>query len=411
VNIYLSLLQLRPKFRSLWLAQVISLTGDWFNTIASVIIVNRYAASGLAVGGLFIARALPPFLLGAVAGVVADRFDRRKILILSDVLRAAIVLGFLWVDRPERLWLLYGLTILQFSVSSFFEPARAALTPALVATDELLTANTLASVTWSAMLTFGGAIGGLTASFFGVRVSLIVDSLSFLASAMLVLGITGQFRSQAAHALESGWKNFVDGLNYVRQNLDVGLVTLVKALGQVGSFDIIAALYAARVFHYGQDGATTLGLMFTAFGVGAVIGPLIANRLGDSSVTWLRRAILGGFLCMPIAWFIVGIAPSLFVVLLGCVLRGIGGSINWTYSEVLLQISVPDHLLGRVFAFDFAVFTLAVSISLWLTGFITDEFHLTPRSIVLILATGSLVPLAVWSAALRLQSHPAETSE
>ena len=411
MNTYLSLLQLRPKFRSLWLAQVISLTGDWFNTIASVIIVNRYAASGLAVGGLFMARALPPFLLGAVAGVVADRFDRRKILIVSDVLRAAIVLGFLWVDRPERLWLLYVLTILQFSVSSFFEPARAALTPSLVEADELLNANTLASVTWSAMLTFGGAIGGLTAAFFGVRVSLVVDSLSFLASAMLVLSITGQFRSQAAHALESGWKNFVDGLNYVRQNLDVGLVTLVKALGQVGSFDIISALYAARVFHYGKEGATTLGLMFTAFGVGAVIGPLIANRLGDSSVTWLRRAILGGFLCMPIAWLIVGVAPSLFFVLLGCILRGIGGSINWTYSEVLLQISVPDHLLGRVFAFDFAVFTLAVSISLWLTGFITDEFQLAPRIIVLILSAGSLVPLAVWSAALRLQSRPTETLE
>ena len=95
MNTYLSILKLRPKFRSLWLAQVISLTGDWFNTIASVIIVNRYAASGLAVGGLFIARALPPFLLGPVAGVVADRFDRRKILIVSDVLRAAIVLCFL----------------------------------------------------------------------------------------------------------------------------------------------------------------------------------------------------------------------------------------------------------------------------------------------------------------------------
>src|SRR5512133_758027 len=102
---YLPFLQLRTRFRSLWLAQVISLTGDWFNTIASVIIVNRYAASGLAIGGLFIARALPPFLLGPVAGVVADRFDRRKVMILSDVLRAAIVLGFLLVDRPGRLWL------------------------------------------------------------------------------------------------------------------------------------------------------------------------------------------------------------------------------------------------------------------------------------------------------------------
>jgi MFS family permease len=113
---------------------------------------------------------------------------------------------------------------------------------------------------------------------------------------------------------------------------------------------------------------------------------------------------------MPIAWLIVGIAPSLPIVLLGCVLRGIGGSINWTYSEVLLQMSVPDQLLGRVFAFDFAVFTLAVSISLWLTGFITDEFHLAPRTIVLILAAGSLGPLAVWSYALRLKLNPAEVS-
>ena len=407
---YLSFLRLRPKFRALWLAQVISLTGDWFNTIASVIIVNRYSPSGLAVGGLFIARALPPFLLSPVAGVVADRFDRRKVLILSDVLRAGIVLGFLLVDRPERLWLLYVLTVLQFSVSAFFEPARAALVPALVENDELLLANTLSSITWSAMLALGGAIGGLTASLFGVRVSLMVDAASFLASAALVLSIPGQFRAEAVHALESGWQNFVDGLNYVCKNLDVGLVTLVKAMGQVGSFDIISALYAARVFREGQEGATTLGLMFTAFGVGSVIGPLISNRLGDSTTIWLRRAILWGFVCMPLAWWIVGTAPALPVVLAGCILRGAGGSINWTYSDVLLQMTVPNHLLGRVFAFDIAIFTLAVSISLWLTGFVTDQFHLTPRTIVLLLAVGSLGPLAVWGAALRWQSRRVQTS-
>jgi MFS family permease len=392
---YFSFLRLRPEFRSLWLAQVISLTGDWFNTIASVIIVNR---------------ALPPFLLGPVAGVVADRFDRRKVLILSDVLRAGIVLGFLLVDRPERLWLLYVLTVLQFSVSAFFEPARAALVPALVEIDELLTANTLSSITWSAMLTLGGAIGGLTASLFGVRVSLIVDAASFLASAMLVLSIPGQFHAEAVHALESGWQNFIDGMNYVRKNFDVGLVTLVKAMGQVGSFDIISALYAARVFRQGQEGATTLGLMFTAFGVGSVMGPLISNRLGDSTQVWLRRAILGGFACMPLAWLIVGTAPALPVVLAGCVLRGAGGSVNWTYSDVLLQMTVPNYLLGRVFAFDIAIFTLAVSISLWLTGFVTDEFHLNPRTIVLLLAMGSVAPLAIWGAVLRWQSRHVQTS-
>jgi MFS family permease len=407
---YFSFLQLRPQFRALWLAQVISLTGDWFNTIASVIIVNRYSASGLAVGGLFIARALPPFLLGPVAGVVADRFDRRKILIISDVLRAGIVLCFLLVDRPEDIWLLYLLTVLQFSVSAFFEPARAALVPALVEDDELLMANTLSSITWSAMLTLGGAIGGLTAALFGTRVSLIVDSASFLVSAALVMNIPGEFRAQAVHDVESGWQKFIDGLKYVRKNLDVGLITLVKAMGQVGSFDIIAALYAAHVFRQGQEGATTLGLMFTAFGVGAVIGPLISNRLGNSDVTWLRRAIWGGFACIPLAWLIVGTAPALPIALVGCVLRGMGGSVNWTYSDVLLQMSVPNHLLGRVFAFDIAIFTLAVSISLWLTGFITDTFHLSPRIIVLLLAIGSLVPLAAWSVALRWRSRRAEAS-
>jgi MFS family permease len=406
---YFAFLQLRPKFRALWLAQVISLTGDWFNTIASVIIVNRYAASGLAIGGLFIARALPPFLLGPVAGVVADRLDRRKVLVLSDVLRAVIVLGFLLVDRPERLWLLYVLTILQFSVSAFFEPARAALVPALVENAELLTANTLSSITWSAMLTLGGAIGGLTASLFGVRVSLIVDSASFLVSAALVLSIPGYFHTEAVRVLESGWQNFLDGMSYVRKNLDVGWVTLVKGMGQVGSFDIISALYAAHVFREGQEGATTLGLMFTAFGVGSVIGPLISNRLGDSTTVWLRRAILGGFVCMPLAWLIVGTAPALPVVLAGCVLRGAGGSINWTYSDVLLQMTVPNHLLGRVFAFDIAIFTLAVSVSLWLTGFVTDAFHLNPRTIVLLLALGSLAPLGVWSAVLRWQSRRDQT--
>jgi hypothetical protein len=87
-----------------------------------------------------------------------------------------------------------------------------------------------------------------------------------------------------------------------------------------------------------------------------------------------------------------------------------GGSINWTYSDVLLQMTVPNHLLGRVFAFDIAIFTLAVSISLWLTGFITDTFHLSPRTIVLLLAIGSLGPLGVWGIALRWHGRRAQSS-
>ena len=194
VHSYLSLLRARPEFRRLWLASVVSFAGDWFNTIASVILVTRYTESGLAVGALFLARTLPQFLLGPVAGVVADRFDRKRVMVISDLLRAGIVLSFLFVDRPERLWLLYVLTVAQFTVSAFFQPASAAILPSLVQRDELVTGNVISSITWSAMLALGSALmktGGadylaqvFLFSTLGMSPSLV---LSFLMLLMAVL--------------------------------------------------------------------------------------------------------------------------------------------------------------------------------------------------------------------------------
>jgi MFS family permease len=172
MNVYLSLIRRRPQYRFLWFAQVVSLLGDWFNVIATVTIVARYTDSVQSVSLLFLARGLPPFLFGPLAGVVADRFNRKTILIVSDVLRFFIVLGLLLVTSADRLWLVYVLTMLQFMVSAFFEPARAAILPSLVEGDELLTANTLSSATWSAVLAFGAAIGAFTADAFGVRAAL-----------------------------------------------------------------------------------------------------------------------------------------------------------------------------------------------------------------------------------------------
>ena len=133
MNTYYALLKNRREFRILWTAQVISLAGDWFNTIASVVILSRLTDSGAGIGLLFVTRAIPPFLLGPVAGVLADRFDRRTIMVMANYLRAVIVLGFLLVLYTEQAWLIYVLTLLQFGVSAFFEPARSAIALVVVA--------------------------------------------------------------------------------------------------------------------------------------------------------------------------------------------------------------------------------------------------------------------------------------
>src|SRR5918911_3714236 len=130
---YLELLRTNRNFRQLWLGQVVSQMGDWFDTIALYTIVLNLTGSGRAVGLVLVARFVPSFIVGPLSGVVADRFSRRTIMIVSDLLRAAVVLGFLFVRRADQMWLVYTLTVLQLIFSTFFEPAKTAAIPSLVA--------------------------------------------------------------------------------------------------------------------------------------------------------------------------------------------------------------------------------------------------------------------------------------
>src|SRR5918911_1763928 len=126
---YLDLLRRNRSFRQLWLGQVVSQMGDWFDMIALYTIILRLTGSGRDVGLLLVARFVPSFLFGPISGVIADRFSRRTIMIVSDLLRAVIVLGFLFVRRAEQLWIIYVLTVLQLALSTFFEPAKTAAIP------------------------------------------------------------------------------------------------------------------------------------------------------------------------------------------------------------------------------------------------------------------------------------------
>ncbi len=394
---YLTLLRNRPQFRYLWLASVVSFAGDWFNTIASVILVNRYLDSTTAVGLLFVARALPPFFLGPIAGVIADRFNRKTILIFTDLLRVFIVLGFLFVNSAEHAWLIYALTVAQFIVSAFFEPARAALLPSLIeGSDELLTANTLSSVTWSAMLTLGAAIGGIVAGFFGVATAIVIDASTFLLSAFFIWHIQVDARPQRADDESSGWRDMIEGFRYVRFHPRTGITATVKAFTQIGSPDIMIAVYAAQIFVYGEDGAFTLGILYAAAGLGAILGPIAANLFSDDSIRMLQNGISLGFILVAVGWLLFGWAPVLPIAVGAILIRHTGGSINWTYSNVVLQLRVPDRFLGRVFALDFALFTLAMAVSVWLSGIILDETAVTPRTLSYLLAIGSLLPLLPW---------------
>ena len=165
---YIELVQGNRDFRHLWFGQIISLLGDWFNLIGSAALIAGLTRSGLAVGGLFVVRSLAPFLISPLAGVAADRYNRKHLLILADLTRGVTVLGFLLVRNPGQVWLLYVLTFIQLAIGGLFFPARNAILPDITAAHELGAANALSSTTWSVMLAFGAALGGLATGLWGI---------------------------------------------------------------------------------------------------------------------------------------------------------------------------------------------------------------------------------------------------
>jgi MFS family permease len=405
---YWRLLQRNPSYARLWLADAISLIGDWFSLIALSVLVARYSGGdGLAISGLLLAQLLPMVLIGPFAGVLVDRLDRKLILIISDVLRVAITLGFLLVRSADTLWLVYLLTVAQFSVSSIFEPARSAMMPRVVRGEDLVTANVLSSVTWSAMLALGGLLGGLVAGWFGVSTALLLNSLSFLLSAALLTTVHpvdgGTFRPESATAEGERGGGLLDGLRYLRERPATAALLMLKAGSAVSSIETVRALYATSIFAGTDQGAWALGMLSAAAGVGAVLGPLLLERFNDGTTRRMRRLSIIGLAACSLGILILAHVSGLWAAALVFVLRAMGGSTVWTYSAVMIQQSTADYVRGRVFALDYAANMATAVCSTLVLGWLLrspDEALLRTTTTQLGLVT--LVPLALWGLALLL---------
>ena len=405
---YIKLIRSNREFAKLWLAQLVSLLGDWFNTIVISALIVVYTEGsgyqGIAVSGFLIARLLPPLLMRPVAGVLADRFDRKRLLIISDLLRALAVLGLLWTTQgPEYLPLVYVFTVIQFMISSIFEPARNAIMPSLLYRHELVIGNTLSSVTWSAMLAVGAICGGIVAELFGTRTALFVDALTFLLSAAIVMRVTvpaiprsdiGQRIRQKSSSAE---RTFADGIRHLRANPGTAAALFVKAAQSLTNADALLIIYGTQVFVLGDQGITSMAILWAAFGSGAIIGPLITNRFSDDSVRVLRRLISIGFALIALGWLLWGLAPTLELLALAVVVRSMGGSINWTYSSVIIQQIVPDDYLGRMFSLDFAGFELVQTAGIIVIGLLIDAVGGSGLSLIVFASAAvALLPLLGW---------------
>ncbi|HEY5884905.1 MAG TPA: MFS transporter [Pyrinomonadaceae bacterium] len=399
---YLELLRTNRDFRQLWLGQVVSQMGDWFNTIALYTIILNLTGSGRDIGLMMVARFLPSFVFGPLSGVLADRFSRRSIMIVSDLLRALVVLGFLFVRRADQLWILYVLTVAQLALSTFFEPAKTAAIPSIVSDRELVAANALSSVTWSVMLTLGAAVGGIITGWFGTDAAFILDGLTYLLSAALIARIRlpdrpHRSKQKLTISRALGFSETVEGARYVKERSRVLALLLVKpAWGLGGGIITLLAIFGEKIFPVGGSPATGIGVLFAARGIGTAVGPIVARRIAGEGNARMQNSIGIAFLIGGLFYMAFGAATNFIFALVVLGIAHCGGSILWVFSTVLLQRGVEDQFRGRVFAAELALLTLTMALSNYATGEMLDRFAMSPRVIAVALGIFFVVPGVVW---------------
>lgn len=414
-----------PQWRRLYLARTTSLFGNWLNTLAIVHLLGQgEQTSALALALVFVLKQLPTVILGPLAGVLADRLDRKRLMIVCDVLDATIALSFL-VLATWGTGFIYLLAGLQIAVATVFEPARQASIPNLARREDLSAVNALSSVTWSIMFAVGTTVGGVVLATWGWEVAMVLDAASYAVSGILVASVRFPTSDEEAAPPPpgastpagrtfdwrrlSGFDDVIEGARYiVRDPMVRHLIAVKFTWGVMGAITLFLTLLGMRP-DYSIAGSRDLSIasLWAARAVGTGIGPFIARAYAGEDERKLRQTIGAGFVLAIVCYAVLPLWLTPAVTIPLVIVAHIGGAMVWVMSSVLLQLNVPDAYRGRTFAAELGLVMLTNSAANVGYAAVVDAGWLTLEQTIW-LATGVFtVAIARWVwVELRLSGSP-----
>ena len=418
---YIRLTRQNPNFRKLWYAQIISEIGDWFYTIAIFSLLLDLTGRAASVAFALVLWVLPQTLVGPIAGAVNDRISRRKVMIAADLARVVIVASMLLVRSPRVVWVVYPLLFLETVMAGFFEPARNSVIPNITPEEDVIAANTLSSTTWSFNLAIGSLLGGVVAALLGRDAVFVLNALSFLLSAMFIRRM--QFpEPHVTHERLTlrqvfDYSPMVEGFRYIWHDRRLlAMVALRGGTGILGASWVLFPVFGQRILavpaigrHY-DHALVGMSVLLAGRGTGALIGPLIASHWAGINQSRLRRGVLIGFCLGGIGYALLGVSPNIWFAAAVVLLAHIGGSIVWVFSTTLLQLNTDDRFRGRVFAADFGIAMAVIAVSAWTVGQAIDN-GISPRIAATATGAAMIVPIVLWTLAMRLWKPANETGE
>jgi MFS family permease len=391
---YLTLLRSNRDFSRLYVAQLASFAGDWFATVALLGLALELSGSSTVASLVLVLQTGGFAAATPLAGMLADRLDRRRLLVAADLARIPIALSFLLVRGPETLWVAFAGAELLAVGAALVEPTSSAALPNLVDEDELPTANVLIGSAWGTMLAVGAALGGLVAVTLGRDAAFVVNALSFGVSAALIVGIRRplQLPHEEGHERVGAIAGVRQALRFVSGHRRVLSLVLSKTSFGVGTGVVaLLAVFGTDVYDAGDAG---IGALFAARGLGALIGPFAARRAMGTDDRALIRGIAVSFVLVAGCYAVFPGMPTLLLAALFVFGAHCGGGAQWTLSTLGLQRATPDAIRGRVFSLDYGMVTMTIAVSTLLAGWLADGIG--PRPAVLVMVALIVAAGAGW---------------
>jgi MFS family permease len=351
------------RFLQLWIGQGISFVGDAVSMVALVVLVVQITGSAAAVGGILVAHLLPT-LASPLAGVFADRLDRRVVLVVSDLARAILITGVVFARDMAAL---YVLVFLLGLARTFFNPTIRAAFPSVVGEGDLTRANALISGTFSVSVAAGPAFGGLLVATAGVNAAFVLDAATYLVSAAFLSRIALP-RPQGEHGSSFGQELKV-GLDYLAgARLPLAVVVGASLTMLTVNTTIPAEVFLAKeTFGAGDIG---YGLVVSLWGSGMVLGSALIAAL-DGRVSLIPFYLLSIFIA-ALALAGIGLSPTFVLALVALMIAGVANGIDNVATDTILQKRVPDVFLGRVFAVKFLGYGVSEALAYPVGGMVVD---------------------------------------
>lgn len=408
----------RPGFRRLWLGQIFSQLADKFYIVLMVFLIAQYwvtdnptadpalvdAAAVIRIDletraqmitllatGIYVANTIPAILLGTVAGVWADRWPKRSVMVASNAIRAALLLlaplcllkGPVWLGLSWGYWALVAMTFLESVLTQFFAPAEQAALPLLVPSGQLLAANSVYQATSMAATIVGFAVGDPVLRLLqeglarvGIRGGeFVLLPLCYGLAALAITGIRLPEQPRPARSI-SVWEEIGEGLQVLRERRSVrtAMLQLVLLYSLLAALYVLAISLAATIAPLGP---TRFGVLLALCGVGLALGALAMAQVGERFSRRLLAA--GGLGTVAFSLVLLGQARGHLVpTLLLCTLLGVGSSLLAIPAQTTIQEDTPEEQRGKVFGLQNNLINIALSLPLVLAGALVSRYGLVP---------------------------------